>query len=117
MMLVYWWDLRNPSFRSDLRAVFPVELTSPLAVPTMHVTLQGFPSSSTSLVSLPSPAKTERAERRASVMLLKCTPTSLATSLALSPVMGPVNWSRMSSGYITRLSVPVVSLAERSMDR
>lgn len=94
------WNLRNPSFRSPLRPVLPVSLTSPLALSTMHVTLQGFPSSSTSLVSGPSEDKMEPAERRASVMLLKCTPTSLASFLASSPVMGPGCLSRMSSGCI-----------------
>lgn len=109
--MVVQWNLRNPSFRSPLRPVLPVSLTSPLALSTMHVTLQGFPSSSTSL-SMPIEDKMEPAERRVSVMLSKCTPTSLATFLASSPVIGPGCLSRILSSYFTRLSVPVVSLTE-----
>lgn len=74
-----------------MRAVLPEAPKSPLVLSTIHVRLQGLPSSSTSWVSLPSDERTERAERRAPVMFLKCVPTSRATSLALSPVIGPGN--------------------------
>lgn len=81
-------NLRNPSFRSDLPPVLPAWLKIPFALPTMHVTLQGWPSSSTSWVSLPSEDRTERASRRTSVRLWKSGPTWRASFLALSPEMG-----------------------------